>query len=149
MPTRVLVVAESLDLRRLLVASIANDGHTLNTAPTVDEALRKLRASPVPVVAFFDYRLPDAESALAVLPTIEQGGPELQRHRYVVLTTIPLERKTQALAQRLGVVVVPSPCTLGDLTWEITKQARVLQASEAAKRADEGSAPDGDSGAGA
>jgi CheY-like chemotaxis protein len=134
MTTRVLVVAESLDLRRLLAASIANDGHSLNTAPDADEALRKLRASPVPVVAFFDYQLPDSTS-IAVLPMIEQGGAELQRHRYVMLTAEPLNKDIQALATRLGVTVLPIPCTLGDLTWEITKKARELEAQAPAEKA--------------
>src|SRR5262249_19054774 len=97
--------------------------------------LRKLRASPVPVVAFVDFELPDGTS-LDVLSTIEKEGETLRRHRYVMLTAVPLDADRRALADRLGVATLMIPCLLGDVTWEITKQARGLQDMEAADKAE-------------
>jgi two-component system response regulator AtoC len=125
MTTTVLVVVESIDLRRLLAASIANDGHEVTTAATAAEALSILRASPTPVVAYFDYRLPDG-TLIDLLPTIEKDGPALQRHRYVTLLPNPLDIATRPLADRLGVATLVVPCSLGDLTWHITRKAREL-----------------------
>jgi CheY-like chemotaxis protein len=118
-----------------MAASIANDGHLINTAFNIAEALRKLRASPVPVVAFVDFQLPDGTS-LDVLSTVEQEGETLRRHSYVMLTASPLDADRRALADRLGVATLMIPCLLGDVTWEITKKARGLQDMEAADQAE-------------
>jgi CheY-like chemotaxis protein len=134
----VLVVADNIDFRRLIAASVINDGHMVNRTSTAAGALRILLASPVPVVAFFDYQLPDSTS-LAVLPMIEKGGEPLQRHRYVMLTANPLDGNTQILARRLGVATLVIPCSLGDLLWEITKKVRELEDAEAARQAQAGS----------
>ncbi len=138
MTTTVLVVAESIDLRRLMAASVANDGHAVTTAATAAEGLQILRASPTPLVAFFDYRLPDG-TLLDLLPTIEQEWSELQRHRYVMLNANPLDEATRPLVKRLGIVTLVIPCALGDITWEITKKARELENVEAARQAQPGS----------
>lgn len=128
--TTVLVIVESINLRRLMAASVANDGHTVETASTAEEGLQILHDTPTPVVAFFDYRLPDA-ALVDLLPAIEKDWPELQRHRYVMLLANPLDDTTRPVVKRLGIVALVIPCSLGDLTWEITKKARELQAAEA------------------
>jgi len=135
--TTVLVIVESIDKRRLMAASVANDGHTVQTASTAAEALDVLRATPTPVVAFFDYHVPDA-ALVDLLPEIEKDWAELQRHRYVMLIASPLDDTTRPLAERLGIVILVNPCSLGDLTWEITKKARELQAVEARRRSQAG-----------
>jgi len=131
--TTVLVIVESIDKRRLLAASVGNDGHTVRTASTAGEGLQILHATPTPVVAYFDYHLPDA-ALVDLLPAIEKDWSELQRHRYVMLIANPLDDTTRPLAERMGIVTLVIPCSLGDLTWEITKKARELQAVEARRR---------------
>ena len=130
--TTVLVIVGDINKRRLMAASVANDGHTVTTASTAAEALDTLRATSTPVVAFFDYHLDTA--LVDVLPELEKDWAELQRHRYVMLMATPLDDAARSLAQRLGVVALAIPCSLGDLTWEITKKARELQAADGARR---------------
>lgn len=115
MAVSVLVVAEEIELRRVLVADLMEQGLTVNVAPTVPDALRILRASPIPVVARFDYQVLDVVS-LDVLPTIVHGGPVLQRHLYVMVVLGPVSAEEQALVSRLGVDTLEVPYGKGELT---------------------------------
>lgn len=126
MSTQVLVVAEDIYIRRLLVAQLAEEGHVVIVAETMLDALAILQASPAPLVAFFDYRLPSIDSTLDLLPMLAVSGPEFQRHRYVLLSTTVPSRSMQELAARLSATVVVIPVEIGDLVWEITQKVREL-----------------------
>jgi CheY-like chemotaxis protein len=70
-----LVAVDDITSRRLIVASVANDCHAINVATMLSEAVKLLRTSPAPLVAFFDYELPDA-TFLDVLPAVGMGGAQ-------------------------------------------------------------------------
>jgi DNA-binding NarL/FixJ family response regulator len=123
----VLVVVENIDLRRLLAASITNDGHPVAVASTLAEAQEVLRVSSAPLVAVFNYHLPDG-AGLEALPAIAMGGNEMRRHRYVILTKQPPDAAARETADRFGVDIFVVPCVLGDLMWAIVRKARELDA---------------------
>src|SRR5689334_12209440 len=112
MSTNVLVVVDNIDLRRLLVASITNQGHPVTTAESLAQAQELRRASSSPQVAIISYKRPHA-SALDMLPAIAMRGKDMQRHRYVMLTKQPPDAAARESADRFGVEIFPVPCVLG------------------------------------
>jgi CheY-like chemotaxis protein len=111
----VLVIGGAGEVREALRLMLEDEGYRVQTVPDSAAGLRILRGSPEPLTVLFEIvpldTLTRTENGLDLLDAVVQGGSQLARHAYIMLSTA-LEHAMQmvgVLPSYLNVSVVREP----------------------------------------
>lgn len=106
-----------LPIRKLLESVCQDEGHTVTSVETADDALMVLRTSLHPLVAVLgpvDY-WPEWRSPFSYLQTVRDHPDDYQGHRDIALCVLPWYPDEQALLRSLNVSVLGRPFAFEDL----------------------------------
>jgi CheY-like chemotaxis protein len=127
----VLIVDDDAGVRETVRATLEEAGHQALEAGDGDEALTMLRASPTPLVALVDLRMPTLDG-FALLQAVDEDWALADRHAYVVFSadteSLPVVR---ALRSTTVVTGVAKPYEIDVLLDAVDQAAAVLAAHSA------------------
>jgi hypothetical protein len=112
-------------MRMLLCLALADDGYRVTEVPAYLAALGHLRAAAEPMVLVSGNCQMDHHAEGEFFGHL-MAEPELaQRHRFVLLSTIPelLSDDVDATLRAMDVTVVPLPCRIPDLLVTVAQVA--------------------------
>ncbi len=115
---RVLIVDDDRDIRELLAAVVASDGHVAQTAVDGVDALEQLRRGATPGLILLDMMMPrlDGEQFLKAL----RSDAKTEAIPVVILTGHAMGRQKAA---ELGVECLMKPVEIDDLERALTRVA--------------------------
>jgi CheY-like chemotaxis protein len=122
---RVLVVDDDQDTRDILRMALEDEGYGVQDAPGAAQALALLRANSPACVVLLDWKLAQGMDGDGVLRAALDGCAAMERHKYVVMTAMPLNamKVHRDVLTTLGVPVVIKPFELGTLLDVVAQAA--------------------------
>jgi hypothetical protein len=134
----VLVMHSHRPMRFMLRLMLADEGYSVSDAPTYTAVLRYLRRATEPAVVVTGNSTADFHAEAEFFGHITADAALAQRHRYVLLCTIPerLPAELRATLSSLGVVILYMPSQLPDLVAVVARLAGRAPAEGAGESAE-------------